>query len=49
MKIGIDISQVAFEHTGVSRYVQRLVTSILTKGAGHHYILLAHHFADVIC
>lgn len=39
MKIGIDISQVAFEHTGVSRYVERLVTSVIAHGSTHEYVL----------
>ena len=39
MKIGIDISQIAFEHTGVARYVQRLVETLIEKDSSHKYIL----------
>lgn len=39
MKIGIDISQVAFEHTGVAWYVQRLVATLIAKSPSHEFIL----------
>ena len=39
MKIGIDISQIAFEHTGVARYVERMVTTLVEKSPSHEFIL----------
>lgn len=39
MRIGIDISQVAFEHTGVARYVQRLVTTLIAKSPSDEFVL----------
>lgn len=39
MKIGIDISQIAHEGTGVSVYVTRLVRTIITKHTEHEYVL----------
>jgi len=39
MKIGIDISQVVHEKTGVAKYVQELVTSIVTNDKKNSYVL----------
>ncbi len=39
MKIGIDISQVAYEGTGVSEWVRRLVENLLKIDSKNEYIL----------
>lgn len=39
MRIGIDISQIAHEGTGVSVYVRKLVSTIIAKHPEHTYIL----------
>jgi hypothetical protein len=39
MKIGIDISQIVHEKTGVAKYVQELVRSIVTHDKKNSYIL----------
>lgn len=39
MKIGIDISQIAHEGTGVSVYVKKLVGTIIAKHPEHEYVL----------
>lgn len=39
MKIGIDISQVAYEGTGVGNYIRKLVTEILKNDKKNEYIL----------
>ncbi len=39
MKIGIDISQIAFEHTGVARYMERMVIKLVEKSPSHEFIL----------
>lgn len=39
MKIGIDISQTAFENTGVSRYLESLVENLLKIDNRNEYIL----------
>lgn len=39
MKIGIDISQTAYENTGVGNFVERLVDSLLTIDTDNEYIL----------
>lgn len=41
MKVGIDISQIAFEGTGVGRYVQELVAAIVNNDEDNEYILFA--------
>ncbi len=41
MKIGIDISQIAYEGTGVDRYVRNLVTELVKKDVHNTYILFA--------
>ncbi|NTU47134.1 glycosyltransferase family 4 protein [Candidatus Roizmanbacteria bacterium] len=40
MKIGIDISQSAYEGTGVARFTKGLVRSILTYNRVHEYVFL---------
>lgn len=39
MRIGIDISQIVHEGTGVSRYVLRIVTALVRKDTKNEYIL----------
>lgn len=39
MKIGIDISQTAFEHTGVGRIVTELVNHLITEDNENEYVL----------
>ncbi|MBI5613804.1 glycosyltransferase [Candidatus Gottesmanbacteria bacterium] len=39
MKIGIDISQIVHEGTGVSRYVRELVRSLLAMDTKNEYVL----------
>lgn len=39
MRIGIDISQICYEGTGVARYVRELVTSLVEKGSSHNFVL----------
>lgn len=39
MKIGIDISQLAYQGTGVSRYVEKLVLKLITIDKKNEYIL----------
>lgn len=39
MKIGIDISQLAYEGTGVARYVEKLVLTLVTIDKKNEYIL----------
>ncbi|MCL4360146.1 glycosyltransferase [Patescibacteria group bacterium] len=39
MRIGIDISQIAFEGTGVARYVRGLVMTLLEYDRGNEYVL----------
>lgn len=41
MKIGIDISQIAYEGTGVARYVQEMVRALLRQDKENSYILFA--------
>lgn len=51
MKIGIDISQIAFEHTGVARYMERMVIELVEKSPSHEFILFGsslrkHHILE---
>lgn len=39
MKIGIDISQIAYENTGVANYLSNLVRSLLIADSKNEYIL----------
>ncbi len=39
MRIGIDISQIAHEGTGVATYVRQLVTTLIRKYPQHEYVL----------
>ncbi len=39
MRLGIDISQVVYEGTGVARYVRRLVTALVIAAPEHEYVL----------
>lgn len=41
MKIGIDISQMCYEGTGVARYVRGLATALLTTASPHSFTLIA--------
>lgn len=54
MKIGIDISQIAHQGTGVARYVRSIVASLVRKYPEHEYVLFGsslrkrHVFAEYI-
>jgi Glycosyltransferase Family 4 len=39
MKIGIDISQLAYERTGVANYLGKLVESLVTRDKENEYVL----------
>ncbi len=39
MKIGIDISQMVYEGTGVARYVRELVSTLISTDTTHEYVL----------
>lgn len=39
MKIGIDISQLAYPHSGVSNYLQNLVTELIVRDQKNEYVL----------
>lgn len=39
MKIGIDISQIVHEGTGVATYVKNIVAALITKYPEHEYVL----------
>jgi len=39
MRIGIDISQTAYQHTGVSTYLSKLVLELLQKDTQNEYVL----------
>ncbi len=41
MRIGIDISQVAYEGTGVARYIKELIPRVITQAPEHDFILFA--------
>lgn len=41
MKIGIDISQIVYEGTGVSTFVRRMVDTLLTIDKKNQYVLFA--------
>ena len=43
MKIGIDISQIVYEGTGISRYVRELVRSLITRDSKTSMFSLARH------
>ena len=45
MKIGIDISQTAFEGTGVAEYTKKLVETILKLDAENEYLLFFAGFS----
>lgn len=44
MRIGIDISQIVYEGTGVGTYVRRMVESILRIDSNNEYILFGASF-----
>ncbi len=44
MKIGIDISQIVFEGTGVATYVRNLVYTLVTNDTKNEYILFGSSF-----
>lgn len=44
MRIGIDISQIAYEGTGVSRYVKHIITHILSNDSHSEYVLFGASF-----
>ena len=46
MKIGIDISQTAFEGTGVAEYTKKLVETILKLDAENEYLLFFAGFSQ---
>ncbi len=39
MRIGIDISQLAYKHTGVAHFLSKLVESLVKTDGGNEYIL----------
>lgn len=39
MRIGIDISQIVFEGTGVAKYVREMVREMVMAGSSHEFIL----------
>jgi hypothetical protein len=39
MKIGIDISQIAYQNTGVANYLKQFVRALLSIDSGNQYIL----------
>ncbi len=39
MKIGIDISQIAYEHSGVAQFTKELIRNLLNKDTKNSYIL----------
>ena len=39
MKIGIDISQLAYQKTGVATYLQNLVENLILQDSGNDYVL----------
>jgi hypothetical protein len=44
MKIGIDISQLVYENTGVATYVRHVVATLVKKYPNHEYILFGSSF-----
>lgn len=44
MKIGIDISQIVYEGTGVAQYVRRMVTALLAMDKKNEYVLFGSSF-----
>lgn len=44
MTIGIDISQIVYEGTGVGRYVRNLVRETVSKGQKHSFVLFGTSF-----
>lgn len=44
MRIGIDISQIVFEGTGVGTYVRRMVEALLTQDVKNEYVLFGSSF-----
>lgn len=44
MKIGIDISQIVYEGSGVARYVRKLVSEIIHTDSTNEYILFGSSF-----
>lgn len=41
MRIGIDISQIVYEGTGVATYVREMVRALVASHSGHEYVLFA--------
>ncbi len=48
MRIGIDISQTAYEKTGVAHYLTNLVEELVRSGSSHHYVLFFSSFRKKI-
>lgn len=44
MTIGIDISQIVYEGTGVARYVRKIVENLLKSDTGNKYVLFGSSF-----
>ena len=44
MKIGIDISQLAYQQTGVANYLQKLVENMILQDNGNDYVLFFSSF-----
>lgn len=48
MKVGIDISQIVYEGTGVAEYVKKLVEQLLIIDTKNEYVLFfSHHKASI--
>jgi hypothetical protein len=48
MKIGIDISQIVYEGTGVAQYVRKLVEELLATDTQNEYVLFFSHYSAKI-
>ena len=44
MVIGIDISQIIYQQTGVARYVSELTRAVIKKGTSHTFVLFGTSF-----
>ena len=42
MKIGIDVSQLAFSKSGVANYLEHLVVNLLKQDTENEYVLFLH-------
>ena len=49
MKIGIDISQIAHEGTGVATYVRNIVAALVHRYPEHEYIFIRVVATETAC